>query len=573
MLVTPDLSGPALAQDAEQERGTDDNTDGREILGELPADVVGDRAAKLLARIHETISNIERYRSRLAAASAEDSLVLRAQLTSRQFQGLADVHELADVLLGLEEQGAQPELRGEVENAYAVITPHIWTYIDRLRAEIDETRARRPGTPVEERSALEDRITKLTGHLDQAYELGLTHLDKLEKLGLDSSEAQAALSQSLLDRADELSGRIELDLDRSEDLKARRKESPDDANAATLLITAQKSLDNNTRSLRATLDLMDALELPTEDYRTQLVEATRDLSAGLMDTSVAVSLAGRALSRITGWFTEQGPQLLVKLLIFLAILFVFRLLARLVRRAVAKSLASSKLNISLLLRDMIQNWASNLVMLFGLLVALSQLGISLGPLLAGLGVAGFILGFALQDSLSNFAAGMMILIYRPYDVGDMVDVSGAFGKVDRMSLVSTTILTVDNQVIVVPNSKIWGDVIKNVTAQDNRRVDMTFGISYTDDIPKAEQVLTEILQEHEKVLDDPEFVVKLHTLGESSVDFVVRPWVKADDYWDVYWDVTRAVKLRFDAEGISIPFPQRDVHVYNEQPIPTEEKS
>jgi small conductance mechanosensitive channel len=213
---------------------------------------------------------------------------------------------------------------------------------------------------------------------------------------------------------------------------------------------------------------------------------------------------------------------------------------------------------------MLISWTSKLVMLFGILLALSQLGISLGPLLAGLGVAGFIVGFALQDTLGNFAAGVMILMYRPYDVGDWVDLGGFFGSVHKMNLVSTTLLTLDNQTYVVPNSKIWGDVIKNVTAQKTRRVDMVFGISYSDDIPKAETILMDILKSHQKILDTPEPQVHLHTLGESSVDFVVRPWVNVDDYWDVYWDVTRTVKLRFDEEGVSIPFPQRDVHVYYE---------
>ena len=147
-------------------------------------------------------------------------------------------------------------------------------------------------------------------------------------------------------------------------------------------------------------------------------------------------------------------------------------------------------------------------------------------------------------------------------MGDLVDVSGIFGRVHKMSLVSTTLLTLDNQTIVVPNNKIWGDVIKNVTAQDIRRVDMVFGISYSDDIPKAESILHDILESHDLTLDDPGPMVKLHTLGESSVDFVVRPWVKVDDYWDVYWDVTRSVKMRFDEEGVSIPFPQRDVHIF-----------
>ena len=159
----------------------------------------------------------------------------------------------------------------------------------------------------------------------------------------------------------------------------------------------------------------------------------------------------------------------------------------------------------------------------------------------------------------------MILIYRPYDVDDFVEVTGASGLVKRMNLVSTTILTFDNQTLVVPNSKIWGDVIKNVTAQKERRVDLVFGIGYDDDIELAEKVLAEIISAHEKVLSDPEPMIKLHTLADSSVNFVVRPWTKTENYWDVYWDLTREVKLRFDREGISIPFPQRDVHLYSEQ--------
>ena len=128
-------------------------------------------------------------------------------------------------------------------------------------------------------------------------------------------------------------------------------------------------------------------------------------------------------------------------------------------------------------------------------------------------------------------------------------------------MVNTTILTFDNQMLVVPNNKIWGDVIKNLTYQQTRRVDLTFGISYSDDVPKAEEILTSVLNDHDKILDDPEPVVRVNALGESSVEFIVRPWVKTDDYWEVKWDVTREVKMRFDREGITIPFPQRDVHV------------
>jgi small conductance mechanosensitive channel len=215
---------------------------------------------------------------------------------------------------------------------------------------------------------------------------------------------------------------------------------------------------------------------------------------------------------------------------------------------------------------MVLSITRSVIIMVGLLIALSQLGISLGPLLAGLGIAGFVIGFALQDSLSNFASGIMILIYKPFDVGDLVEVGTVFGTVRHMSLVNTTVMTVDNQTLIVPNNSIWQNVIKNVTAQDTRRIDMTFGIGYSDDIPKAEKILKEIIETHELVLEDPEPIVRLHELGDSSVNFVVRPWVKTDDYWPVYWDITRAVKLAFDAQGVTIPFPQRDVHVFNELP-------
>jgi small conductance mechanosensitive channel len=158
---------------------------------------------------------------------------------------------------------------------------------------------------------------------------------------------------------------------------------------------------------------------------------------------------------------------------------------------------------------------------------------------------------------------MMILIYRPFDVGDLIEAAGVSGKVNKMSLVNTTVLTLDNQTILIPNNKIWSDVVKNVTGQTMRRIDLMFGISYSDDIPKTEQVLQEILDSHDKVLAEPEPIVRLHELADSSVNFVVRPWVDTDDYLEVYWDITRSVKIRFDEEGISIPFPQRDVHIDN----------
>ncbi|RDH85207.1 MAG: hypothetical protein DIZ77_13120 [endosymbiont of Seepiophila jonesi] len=163
-----------------------------------------------------------------------------------------------------------------------------------------------------------------------------------------------------------------------------------------------------------------------------------------------------------------------------------------------------------------------------------------------------------------------MLLYRPFDVGDLVEVSGVLGKVSSMNLLSTHIKTPDNKSVIISNNAIWGNVITNATATNMRRVDMVFGIGYQDDIGKAQRIMEDILSSHELVLKNPEPVVRLHELADSSVNFVCRPWIRAENYWDVYWDVTRAVKERFDAEEISIPFPQRDVHLFTEQTAGTE---
>ncbi|MDA0373964.1 MAG: mechanosensitive ion channel family protein [Planctomycetota bacterium] len=249
------------------------------------------------------------------------------------------------------------------------------------------------------------------------------------------------------------------------------------------------------------------------------------------------------------------------LLILVAARIVSGILGGLLSRALGQLSQTSDL-----LRSFLVHTARRVVFLIGVVVALSQVGIDVTPFVAAIGAAGFVIGFALQGTLSNFAAGVMILIYRPYDIGDVVTAAGITGKVDSMTLVSTTIKTGDNQSIVVPNGSIWGGVITNITANPTRRIDMTFGIGYRDDIGRAKQILQELCAQHELVLGDPAPVIEVSALGASSVDLICRPWAKTGDYWTVFWDLTRQVKERFDREGISIPFPQQDVHIYRHEP-------
>jgi small conductance mechanosensitive channel len=260
---------------------------------------------------------------------------------------------------------------------------------------------------------------------------------------------------------------------------------------------------------------------------------------------------------------DGGIRIAWQAMIFAVSLLVIWTLAKLVSRLVRRALMRYDKFSTLLDRFLVRAvfWAT---MLIGILTVLSWLGVRMTPVLTLLGGASFVAAFAMQSTLSNFAAGLMIMIYRPFDVGNVVTVGGVTGKVQAMNLVSTTLLTGDNQVIVVPNSNVWGSIITNINVSDTRRVDLVFGIGYDDDEDAAARILAEVVAAHPLVLKEPEPVIKLNELADSSVNFICRPWTKTADYWTVYWDITRQVKERFDQAGISIPFPQREVHVRSE---------
>ncbi len=201
---------------------------------------------------------------------------------------------------------------------------------------------------------------------------------------------------------------------------------------------------------------------------------------------------------------------------------------------------------------------------FVILAALTTLGVQTASFIAVIGAAGLAIGFALQGSLSNFAAGVMLIIFRPFKVGDFVEAGGTSGAVEAIHIFNTILKTPDNKKVIVPNSKVTGDNITNYSAHDTRRVDLVFGIAYEDDIKKAKEILEKILSEEARVLKDPTPTIALLELADSSVNFAVRPWVKTSDYWPVYFDLTEKVKMTFDEMGISIPFPQSDVHLYQQ---------
>ncbi|MFT4512691.1 MAG: small conductance mechanosensitive channel [Planctomycetota bacterium] len=305
-------------------------------------------------------------------------------------------------------------------------------------------------------------------------------------------------------------------------------------------------------------DILQRLDVTLRALKSRGGDAT------VYEQYIAASTAtGISFAFIKDWILspEGGIQFALNVLKFLLTLMAFKIISGVVASIVRKAISRMK-GASDLLRDFVVNVARRVTFFLGLIFALSALGIDITPFVAALGAAGFVLGFALQGTLSNFASGLMILVYRPYDIGEVITAAGTTGKVDAMTLVSTTLRLPDNQTVIIPNNSIWGGVITNISGQATRRVDMVFGCGYSDDLQKTQALLEDIISKHAKVHAKPAPVVKVHELADSSVNFVVRPWANTGDYWDVYWDVTRAVKDRFDAEGLNIPFPQQEVHMH-----------
>lgn len=257
----------------------------------------------------------------------------------------------------------------------------------------------------------------------------------------------------------------------------------------------------------------------------------------------------------TDYIIPWGSSILLAIIIFVA----GRLISKGVMRMITKMLSRSKLDAMII--GFMTSIISAVLLLIVIIASLEPLGVDTTSLVALIGAAGLAVGLALQDSLKNFAAGFMLILFRPFKEGDFVDAGGAMGVAEKVSILTTTMRTVDNREIIIPNGNIFGSNITNFSARDTRRVDMTFGISYDADLKLAKQILCQLLEQDERVLADPAYVVAVSELADSSVNFVVRPWVKSEDYWDFFFQMQERVKLAFDEAGIGIPYPQMDVHL------------
>jgi small conductance mechanosensitive channel len=554
--------------------------------GEQPAAASTDTSAqknqelssedKAIAEQKELLEQIDNYNSQLdklrqdadkLSGDQKDALGLQILETERALR-----QKLAKLLTLLQnskdEQGSNSEILIEAKKILTAESTVLRKELQYVQNQITGLQKGQGELEPLELVKRQQQINKKYQVIDGLLGDLLNNAQQMQSVDLPASDDLGLLDELLQQRAATVSREIKLIMEKLSGLKKQqsRASGGDLEKIKTEILAIEEEKQGASESLADLVDLMQTRNMETTQYSEQLIKATGQISSEILDSSVLISLAEHGVEFVRDWLRENGVGILVKFFFVVFLLFAFKLMAGLVKRLVRRAIGGDRSNMSHLMSNFIISMSGKLVMVVGLLVALSQIGIKIAPLLAGLGIAGFIVGFALQDVLSNFASGVMILIYRPFDVGDTIEVPEVSGKVRHMNLVSTIVLTYDNQKLVVPNNKIWGSIIRNIHSERLRRVDLTFGISYDDDLDHAERVLREILEGHELILDDPKYNIRLHQLGESSVDFIVRPWTKTENYWDVYWDVTRTVKQRFDAEGISIPYPQRDVHLQNFAP-------
>ena len=508
--------------------------------------------------LDKSIADIEYLKQQIASSNGDQSS-LSFRLTQRQVEMIDAFSDLVDNVVKQQRANLNTDVVvAKLRMMMLPIGPRARLAIEEHIKSLD-TNSLKFGSLTDE-SVM--KISEINYYSDVAYQAISTHNLNLVKLNFNNDETQAYLKDSLYTRAETLAGKIQITVSERSRAEANLSIDKEDPGLKADLRLVQKKLSILTSSLRTTINLMDDSKIDSSSYRQMLIRVTGELTTDILKPKIFIGLVNNWLDRALIFIKQYSSEILFKFIIFFFFVLVSYYLSSLTAKVTRKAIERSKGSVSQLMGDMLVAITSRSVFLIGVLIAVSQIGISLAPVLAGIGVIGFIVGFALQDTLSNFASGIMILIYRPYDVGDFIETGSVKGNVKSMNLVSTTVLTIDHQTLIIPNNKIWGDVINNLTAQKVRRIDMTFGVSYDENFAQVEQVLSEIVEAHPLTLAKPDCLVKVHELAEYSVIFIVRPWVKTVNYWPVYWDLTRAVIDRFDQEGINIPFPQRDVNLY-----------
>jgi len=493
------------------------------------------------------------------------------ELDFLRFQALQQIGRMQEQLKSLAHllQEASPDSL-PTDSVRAVLRGYLLAHLDVLDAslaetadEFDEIRVRRATATAQEIGPLELEIKDLRAWADTVTRYQEWALSEADSLRVDVSDRWKRYDQFVLEFAENTVGRLQIAVSERNDLRdrirvAERTNAPatEIADLKLRLGAAQTRIDAIADNAASLNDRLEERGYETSAYRENLIRATGEVTGDVLNPQVLLRLARGFFADLWRSLRENAGTVFVRVLIVIAFIVFFRVLFSLLwRLAQAVRLVRG----SRLVRDLIGRILRPVATLIGLFAGLSFIGVQTTTLLAGLGVAGLVVGFALQDSLSNLFAGVAILASRPYDVDDIVEAAGVVGKVRAMGLWNTTIVTFDARRLLVPNKNIWGSNVENRSAEVNRRVEAVARIGYTSDLQEAMAVLEQMLREDERVLDEPAPTVWVSRLAESWVEVKLWPWVKTEDWWSMHSDLPRLVRLRLAREGIEVPVPRRDV--------------
>jgi small conductance mechanosensitive channel len=515
---------------------------------------LGTEGEELLTRIKEQTQSIKGFDDQVLQAGPQEVRALEDAAWSRRRERLATLDALVTNLLKQEELGNNTkDLQEKVINGVEERLNELLLSLEGLRRQHQSRLTGIKELTLEERLDAERELSGIESRATHAMRSIVALSYHLLRLGASTREDLDRSVEKLHERSKKVSVRLLAASETRQQHQAALSWAPDDAEAKIRLQISEEQFQRERYLLSECIALLSKLEQDTTDYQQAMVKATGEISAHLLSWKVIRGLFVDWWKSIVETIKTDGPSWMAKVFVFLSIMVSFKILAWSLRFFAGHLFAVKRAGFSVLLQQVLLGIMSRTIMIIGLFVALAQVGIPVGHLLAGLGIAGFIVGFALQDVLANFAAGAMILFTQPYDVDDFIDINGVMGRVSKMNIVSTTILTGDNQTYIVPNAKIWGDVIRNITANKVRRIDLVFNVDFNSDFHQVEEVCRAAVAQNETVLADPEPVVRIQGITQHSVQVIVRPWVAREDYWTTSSALTKAITQAFHEANIKIP--------------------
>ena len=536
---------------------------------EEPTDLM--RAQELMGTLQAELDSLLNLEAQMHEAEDEKLQLLRVQ-AGRHIATIDDIQpDLLKLLPGLDESAPETAYIKQGLADFVVDKYDIYERATKWWSrEIDILRDQRSDTPAEGLDELETSIGNAREQLDRLFPALGKVLEDGDLLGVDTKKDWSRFERVLKNRAENLVGRLQIAVNARESLKKKIATS-ERAGASEAEISADRTrlqysearVQGVARSLETTVDLLGGRGFETTQYRQFIIKTTGEISEMVLDPRVFIGLAKDFLSGMGRWFKDNGPTILVKLLIILASVVVSRFTFRLgwwLLRLVGL------INLTKLMIQLGHSLINPFATVFGLFIGMWLVGADPTTLLAGAGVAGVVIGFALQDSLANLAAGFFILATRPFDVDDVISTGTVVGTVRAMWIANTTVVTFDGRRLLIPNRKIWSDIIENRSVEPLRRADLTVRVGYEEDINRVIDILHDLTRGEERVLDQPETAVFVSEWADSWVEIAVRPWVRNEDWWPLLKDLPRLVVLRFAEEGIKIPYPRLERSGGQDQP-------